>query len=134
MESIRILGTGSYLPKTVLTNYDLEKSGLDTTNEWIVQRTGVSERRIAEAGETTADLGYQASLRALEMAGMGIEMETVSPDLPGQFGMAGRPGASKKKQVFQQVNQAAGFLCLIFGPHVDGKANAHQGDFGPLLQ
>lgn len=86
MESIRILGTGSYLPSTILTNYDLEKRGLDTTHEWIVQRTGVSERRIAEAGETTSDLGYQASMRALEMAGMAADevdliiMATITPD------------------------------------------------------
>ena len=86
MESIHILGTGSYLPSKILTNYDLEKSGLDTTHEWIIQRTGVSERRIAEAGETASDLGYQASLRALEMAGMGAEemdliiVATITPD------------------------------------------------------
>jgi len=86
MDSISILGTGSYLPSTILTNYDLEKSGLNTSHEWIVQRTGVSERRIAEAGETTSDLGYQASLRALEMAGMGAEemdliiVATITPD------------------------------------------------------
>lgn len=86
MESICILGTGSYLPSTILTNYDLEKRGLDTTHEWIVQRTGVSERRIAEAGETTSDLGYQASMRALEMAGMAADevdliiMATITPD------------------------------------------------------
>ena len=86
MESISILGTGSYLPSTILTNYDLAKSGLDTTHEWIVQRTGISERRIAEAGETTSDLGYQASLRALEMAGMAAEemdliiVATITPD------------------------------------------------------
>jgi 3-oxoacyl-[acyl-carrier-protein] synthase-3 len=86
MESIRILGTGSYLPSTILTNDDLEKSGLDTTDEWIVQRTGISERRIAETGETASDLGYQASLRALEMAGMAAEemdliiVATITPD------------------------------------------------------
>jgi 3-oxoacyl-[acyl-carrier-protein] synthase-3 len=86
MESISILGTGSYLPSTILTNYDLEKSGLNTTHEWIVQRTGVSERRIAEAGETAADLGYQASLNALEMADMAAEeldliiVATITPD------------------------------------------------------
>jgi len=86
MESINILGTGSYLPSTILTNYDLEKSGLNTTHEWIVQRTGVSERRIAEAGETASDLGYQASLNALEMADMAAEeldliiVATITPD------------------------------------------------------
>ena len=86
MDSISILGTGSYLPSKVLTNYDLEKSDLDTTHDWIVQRTGVSERRIAEAGQTTSDLGHQASLRALEMAGMAAEemdliiVATITPD------------------------------------------------------
>ena len=86
MESIRILGTGSYLPPRVLTNHDLVKMGLDTTHEWIVQRTGVSERRIADAGVTTADLGYHASLKALEMADMNIKavdliiVATITPD------------------------------------------------------
>ena len=86
MESINILGTGSYLPSTILTNYDLEESGLNTTHEWIVQRTGVSERRIAEAGETASDLGYQASLNALEMADLAAEeldliiVATITPD------------------------------------------------------
>ena len=86
MESIRISGTGSYLPPTVLTNYDLEKSGLDTTHEWIVQRTGVSERRIAGTGETTSDLGCKAGQRALEMAGLSAEdidliiVATITPD------------------------------------------------------
>ena len=86
MESIRILGTGSYLPSTVLTNFDLQKSGLDTTHEWIVKRTGVSERRIAGADETTSDLGYKASLKALEMADIQVRdldliiVATITPD------------------------------------------------------
>jgi 3-oxoacyl-[acyl-carrier-protein] synthase-3 len=86
MESIRILGTGSYVPPTVLTNYDLEKSGLKTTHDWIVKRTGVSERRIAGGGVTTSDLGYEASLRALEMAAMRAQdmdliiVATITPD------------------------------------------------------
>ena len=86
MEAIRILGTGSYVPPNILTNDDLAKSGLDTTHEWIVQRTGVSERRIAATGVTTSDLGYEASLKALEMAGMGVKdidliiVATITPD------------------------------------------------------
>jgi len=86
MESIRILGTGSYLPPNVLTNYDLEKSGLDTSHDWIVQRTGISERRIADADITTSDLAYQASLKALEMAGRKVDdidliiTATITPD------------------------------------------------------
>jgi len=86
MESIRILGTGSYLPPKVLTNYDLEKKGLDTTHDWIVQRTGISERRIAEADVTTSDLAHAASLKALAMAGKKTEdvdliiVATITPD------------------------------------------------------
>ncbi len=86
MESIRILGTGSYLPPKIITNYDLEKSGLDTTHDWIVKRTGVSERRMAEADVTTSDLAYEASLKALEMAGKKAEdvdliiVATITPD------------------------------------------------------
>ena len=48
MDSIRILGTGSYVPPQVLTNQDLEKMDIDTTDEWIIQRTGIRERRIAK--------------------------------------------------------------------------------------
>ncbi len=70
MGSIRILGTGSYVPPKILTNSDLERMGLDTTDEWIVQRTGISERRIADPHVTTSDLAYEASLKALDMSGM----------------------------------------------------------------
>ncbi|MBN2122737.1 MAG: ketoacyl-ACP synthase III [Deltaproteobacteria bacterium] len=85
-ESIAILGTGSYVPPRVLSNVDLERMGLDTTDEWIVQRTGVRERRIADPDITTSDLACEASLRALDMAGMGaadldlIILGTITPD------------------------------------------------------
>ena len=65
----RIIGTGSYLPERILTNKDLEQM-LDTSDEWIVSRTGISERRIAAEGEHTSDLATQAARRALEMAGL----------------------------------------------------------------
>ena len=86
METVRILGTGSYVPPKVLSNFDLQKMGLDTTDEWIIQRTGVRERRIAEPDVTAADLGYEASLKALDMAGMTakdvdlIILATITPD------------------------------------------------------
>lgn len=63
----RIIGLGSYLPKKILTNRDLEKM-VDTTEEWIVSRTGMHERRIAEANEFPSDMGTQAALKALENA------------------------------------------------------------------
>ncbi len=86
MGGIRILGTGSYVPPKVLTNHDLQAMGLDTSDEWIVSRTGVSERRIAAPEVTTSDLARQASLKALEMAGLHprqldlIIVATITPD------------------------------------------------------
>lgn len=85
-EAVRIRGTGSFLPQKVLTNFDLEKMGLDTSDQWIVQRTGISERRIADPGIATSDLGYEASLRVLEMADIDakslniIIVATITPD------------------------------------------------------
>ena len=63
----RIIGTGSYLPERVLTNRDLETM-VNTTDEWIVTRTGMKERRIARSDEYTSDMGFQAALYALSAA------------------------------------------------------------------
>lgn len=65
----RIIGTGSYLPKKVRTNADLEKL-VDTNDAWIRSRTGIRERRIAADDEFTCDLAEQAALRAIEAAGI----------------------------------------------------------------
>lgn len=87
MKTARIIGTGSYLPQKILSNFDLEKF-LDTTDEWIVTRTGIRERRIAAEGETTSDLATNAARRALEMAGVAPEeldliiVGTISGDFP----------------------------------------------------
>ena len=72
----RIIATGSYLPERVLTNQDLEKM-VDTTDEWIVTRTGMKERRIARKDEFTSDMAYQAALNALQS----IEMPSSEIDL-----------------------------------------------------
>jgi 3-oxoacyl-[acyl-carrier-protein] synthase-3 len=86
MDKIRILGTGSYVPPKVLTNFDLQAMGLDTTDEWIFQRTGIKERRIADPNVATSDLAYYASIKALDAAGMNekeldlIIVATVTPD------------------------------------------------------
>lgn len=86
MNSIHILGTGSYVPPKILSNFDLEKTGLDTTDEWIVQRTGIRERRVAEPDVCTSDLALEASQRALDMAGLTskdldlIILGTITPD------------------------------------------------------
>ncbi|NKF50515.1 ketoacyl-ACP synthase III [Shewanella sp. WXL01] len=65
----KILGTGSYLPAQVRSNQDLEKM-VETSDQWIVERTGISERRIAAQDESVSTMGYQAALNALEMAGV----------------------------------------------------------------
>lgn len=63
----KIIATGSYLPAKTLTNQDLEKI-VDTTDEWIVERTGIRTRHIAADNETTCDMAYEATKKALEMA------------------------------------------------------------------
>ncbi|MGV3346293.1 beta-ketoacyl-ACP synthase III [Enterobacteriaceae bacterium LUAb1] len=65
----KIIGTGSYLPEKVRTNSDLEKM-VETSDEWIVSRTGIRERHVAGPDENVATMGYQAALNALEMAGI----------------------------------------------------------------
>jgi len=83
----QILGTGAYAPEKVLTNRDLAKM-VDTSDEWIRERTGIGERRIAADGEAASDLALRASQRALEMAGVRasdldmIIVGTISPDHP----------------------------------------------------
>ena len=86
MPSARIVGTGSYVPARVLTNADLEKL-VDTSDEWIVTRTGISERHIASDDEATSDLAYHAARAALEAAGLDagdldmILVATATPDM-----------------------------------------------------
>ena len=85
MSSARIIGTGSYLPEYILTNAELEKR-VDTSDEWIVSRTGIRERHIAAEGETTSDLATAAGRAALEAAGITpnqldlILVATTTPD------------------------------------------------------
>lgn len=85
--SIAILGTGSYAPAKVLTNDELSKQ-VDTSNEWILTRTGIRERHIAAAGEATSDLATHAAKAAMANAGVSaadidlLIVATVTPDLP----------------------------------------------------
>lgn len=82
----RIAGTGSYLPEKVLSNHDLEKV-VDTSDDWIVSRTGIRERHVAADHETTSDLAFHASRRAIEMAGVDAQeidliiVATTTPDM-----------------------------------------------------
>jgi 3-oxoacyl-[acyl-carrier-protein] synthase III len=82
----RILGTGSALPERILTNADLEKF-VDTSDEWIRERTGIRQRHVAAEGETTGDLSTLAAQRALDAAGVKaseldlIVLGTTTPDI-----------------------------------------------------
>lgn len=81
----RITGWGAYTPEKIITNFDLEQT-LDTSNEWIVKRTGIQERRVAAPDETTATLATNAGRVALQEAGLGaadldlIIVATSTPD------------------------------------------------------
>ncbi len=83
----RILGTGAYAPEQVLTNVELEKM-VETSDQWIRERTGIRERRIARPNEATSDMAYAAARRALEMAGLAasdldmIIVGTITGDTP----------------------------------------------------
>lgn len=87
MFQTKILGTGSYLPEKLLTNSDIEKL-VDTSDQWIRERTGIHHRHVAAEGQATTDLAYEATQRALEDAGVSVnEIEliifsTVTGDQP----------------------------------------------------
>jgi len=86
LRPVRISGLATYVPPRVLTNADLEKM-VETSDEWILQRTGISERHIVDPGIATSDLGKEAAARALEQAGIGpgdvgvIIVGTTTPDM-----------------------------------------------------
>jgi len=101
----RIVGTGGYLPEKVLTNHDLART-VDTSDEWIVTRTGIRQRHVAAEGEAASDLALKASRKALAAAGIGAEqlsliiVATTTPDmifpstaciLQAKLGVAGCP-------------------------------------------
>jgi 3-oxoacyl-[acyl-carrier-protein] synthase-3 len=83
----RISGTGGFLPKKVLTNQDLEKM-VDTSDQWIQERTGIKKRHVADDNETTCDLAEKAALKALEAAGKSaddIDLIIVATTTPDQI-------------------------------------------------
>jgi len=83
----KIIGTGGYLPKKIVTNKDLE-STVDTTDEWIVERTGIKQRHKAEENETTSSMAVQASIDALSSANIqpeDIDLIIVATTTPDQI-------------------------------------------------
>ncbi len=113
----RITGTGSYAPKKTITNHDLEKL-VETSDEWITERTGIKERRIAEKDQSTSDLAYEASKKALKSAGLGpheldlIIVATMTPDmvLPSVSCLLQEKLGAKKAAAFDVYAACSGFL------------------------
>ncbi|WP_304503211.1 beta-ketoacyl-ACP synthase III [Alicyclobacillus sp. TC] len=113
----KILGTGSAVPQRVLSNADLEKM-VDTSDEWIVTRTGIRERRIAEANEATSDYVAKACERALTAAGVDasevdlIVCGTVTPDMmfPATANLVQNAIGAKKAASFDLSAACSGFL------------------------
>lgn len=81
----KVIGVGSYLPSKIVTNFDLEKR-VETSNDWIVERTGIKERHIADENEFTSTLGFNAAKEAISMAGISVDdidmvvLATTTPD------------------------------------------------------
>jgi 3-oxoacyl-[acyl-carrier-protein] synthase-3 len=118
--TVSIIGTGSYLPEKVLSNRDLEKM-VETSDEWIVTRTGISERRIAAEDEHTSDLAAKAALQALENAGITAEdidlilVATVTPDMffPSTACFVQAKIGAKNAACFDVSAACSGFLYAI---------------------
>jgi len=113
----RITGTGSYAPRKIITNHDLEKL-VETNDEWIIERTGIKERRIAEKGQSTSDLAYEASRKALKAAGLPAEeldlilVATLTPDmyLPSMGCVLQEKLGAKKAVAFDIYAACSGFI------------------------
>ncbi|MCD4691915.1 MAG: ketoacyl-ACP synthase III [Calditrichales bacterium] len=112
-----IKGTGSYLPEKVLTNDDLSKM-VDTSDEWIFQRVGIKERRIAADSETTSDLAANAAIDAIQNSGIDAEdidliiVATLTPDklLPSTATQVQRKINAKNAAAFDLAAACSGFI------------------------
>ena len=121
-----IIGTGSSMPKRILSNKDLE-SIVDTTDEWIIRRSGIKERRISSTGrnENTTDLATRASLRAMEMAEISPEnldmivVGTVTPDrqFPSAACMIQKALQAENAFAFDVSAGCSGFLYALSMVH-----------------
>lgn len=118
--SVLITGSGSYLPEKVLTNHDLAKM-MDTDDEWIRQRTGISQRHIVGDDELTSDMAVHAAHRAIEMAGLtasdmdGIIVATTTPDdtFPSTAATVQRKLGASQAFAFDVQAVCAGFIYAL---------------------
>jgi len=118
--TVSIIGTGSYVPERILTNAELEKM-VDTSDDWIVSRTGIKERRMAAADEFTSDLAANAARRAIEQAGIDpdeidlIIVATVTPDMffPSTACFVQQKIGAKRAACFDVSAACSGFLYAI---------------------
>lgn len=122
--SVGILGIGSYVPEKIVTNLELEQK-IDTTDKWIVERTGIKERRIINEGQATSDLATKAAEKALEDAGITAEeldliiVGTVTPD------MVFPSVACLVQENIKAVNAAAFDLTAVCSGFIYGIATAN---------
>jgi 3-oxoacyl-[acyl-carrier-protein] synthase-3 len=121
MRNSKIAGVGHYVPERVVTNKDLEQI-MDTSDEWIRERTGIVERRYFQEGiDTTANMGAEASRKALKMAGLEatdidmIVFATLSPDytFPGSGVLMQRELGLKEIPALDVRNQCSGFIYAL---------------------
>lgn len=133
MLKARIISTGSYVPENVITNNDLEQI-VDTSDEWIIERTGIKERRIVNGTQATSDLAYEAAREALKRAGLKpdaidlIIVATISGDMvfPSTACFLQKKLGAKKAAAFDLNAACSGFL---YGLHLANsliKSGAHD--------
>jgi 3-oxoacyl-[acyl-carrier-protein] synthase-3 len=116
----RVLGTGSFAPEKVLSNHDLERM-VDTSNEWIIERTGIEERRIADKSVTSSDLAVEAARMALDAASLKPEdidlilVATATPDMifPATACIVQDRLGAKKAAAFDILAACSGFLFAL---------------------
>ena len=120
LQGCAITGIGSYVPERVLTNADLEKI-VNTSDEWIITRTGIKERRMADEGEHTSTMAVKAAHRALEQAGLAaadldlIVVATITPDMPfpATACLVQRELGANKAAAFDLEAACSGFIYAI---------------------
>ena len=117
LHSVGIIGTGKYVPERILTNHELEQM-VETNDEWIVSRTGITERRIASRSKRHPILAYRSVLKAIEAAGITAEeidliiVATITPDMsfPSTACLLQEKLGAKKAAAFDLSAACSGFI------------------------